>query len=93
MAARQLMGLGGASCLVPANPSSGGMGSWFDSGLIRSLGSLAGNGKYPSAADDQSEEKPSAESAKDTFRWVLADVVLGGEVELLGFHAGVLPLL
>jgi hypothetical protein len=45
-----------------------------------------------SAAGDEADEESDAEGTQHAFRGVLADVIFGGRVKLLGFHASFLPV-
>lgn len=49
------------------------------------------DGQLPS--DNQTDEEAYAKGAKNTFGRMFADVILGGNLDFLGFHAGVLPVL
>jgi hypothetical protein len=52
----------------------------------------ASDGGLKSTAGDEADEKSNAEGTQHAFRGVLADVVFGGRVKFLRFHAGFLPV-
>lgn len=68
-------------------------GAWLMSEMIISrCESPALRAWVKSAAGDEADEKSDAECTQHAFRGVLANVIFGGRVELLRFHAGFLPV-